>query len=82
MRGQNGDRSLALRWIEQGGPEVAPPTHRGFGAQMVERSIPAELGGRAALQFARDGVICDLEFPLSNSELSPAKSEPTARLRR
>jgi two-component sensor histidine kinase len=78
-----GGRELVLRWREESGPRVASPTRRGFGTEMVERSIPAELGGRASLQFAGDGVICDLTFPLaSNSESSPAKPERTARFRR
>jgi PAS domain S-box-containing protein len=75
MTDENDARSLVLRWVEEGGPEVARPAHRGFGSQMVERSIPAELGGRASLQFDRGGVVCDLQFPLANnSELNPCKT--------
>jgi PAS domain S-box-containing protein len=76
-------RELVLHWREEGGPPVASPLRRGFGTQMVERSIPAELGGCASLQFAGDGVICEVKFPLANnSESSPATPERTTRLRR
>jgi two-component sensor histidine kinase len=30
---------LSLRWIESGGPTVAPPTHRGFGTRTLENMI-------------------------------------------
>jgi PAS domain S-box-containing protein len=62
---QNG-QTLRLRWSESGGPAVDPPSRQGFGSRMVERSIPAELGGSAALRFERTGVICELAFPLAD----------------
>ena len=40
-------RGLRLRWMEQGGPAVAPPAHRGFGHRLVTQSA-AQLGGTAA----------------------------------
>lgn len=59
-------RALHLVWEEQGGPAVTRPKKRGFGTQMVERSIPAELGGTASLQFEPTGVRCRISFPLGN----------------
>ena len=38
------DGRLSLRWIELGGPTVAPPTHRGFGTRVMENII-GQLGG-------------------------------------
>jgi len=57
------DRSgaeLSLSWREEGGPPVHAPDRRGFGSRLIERSLAAELGGKAALVFAPNGVRCDL----------------------
>jgi PAS domain S-box-containing protein len=45
-----------LTWAERGGPSVEPPTRRGFGATLLERVTGRELGGKATLEFRRDGV--------------------------
>jgi two-component sensor histidine kinase len=55
---------LALRWIESGGPRVNPPARRGFGRQLIERSITKDLGGKADLQFIPGGLQCFLCFQL------------------
>jgi PAS domain S-box-containing protein len=59
-----GDDRLRLDWRESGGPPVSPPTHRGFGSVLIERSIPYELGGRVDLDFAPEGLRCTIAFPL------------------
>jgi two-component sensor histidine kinase len=45
-----------LIWTEHGGPSVAPPTRRGFGATLLDRVTGRELGGEARMEFAPDGV--------------------------
>lgn len=45
-----------LAWAEQGGPTVAPPTRRGFGATLLERVTGRELGGEARIDFRPQGV--------------------------
>jgi PAS domain S-box-containing protein len=47
---------LTLRWIESGGPMVEPPTRRGFGRQLIERTITRDLGGTADLEFLPGGL--------------------------
>ena len=44
---------LVLRWSEADGPEVAPPSRRGFGTVVVEQSIPFELKGTRADRLRR-----------------------------
>jgi two-component sensor histidine kinase len=76
-------RTLRLRWQESGGPPVERPARLGFGSRMIERSIPAELGGTAALRFEPAGVICELEFPLAEvREQESAEPERSSRIRR
>lgn len=81
---REGDRrELALVWQERGGPPVEKPARRSFGIKMVERSIPSELGGKAALQFEPAGVRCELRFPLAEiGEKKSPGSERSARIRR
>jgi PAS domain S-box-containing protein len=61
-RREDGRRDLHLRWIESGGPPVAPPTRKGFGARLLERSVAKDLGGQADLRFPPTGVECDIHF--------------------
>jgi PAS domain S-box-containing protein len=54
---------LKLKWTERGGPPVVPPTRRGFGTQMIERTLHGEQGS-AKLDYAPTGLVCTLEMRL------------------
>jgi len=60
-----GRATVILRWAESGGPPVTSPARPGFGSRMIERALAAEAGGRVALQFQPDGVVCDIEAPMA-----------------
>ena len=60
----NGAR-LHLRWEEQGGPPVVPPSRRGFGTRLIERTLAQDLRGTVNLDFAPTGVVCTLTSSLS-----------------
>lgn len=53
-----------LWWMEQGGPEVVPPTHRGFGLSLLERGLDS-YGGEIELSFAPEGLRCNITFSTS-----------------
>jgi PAS domain S-box-containing protein len=55
---------MRLVWAESGGPTVPVPSRRGFGSRLIERSLAADLGGRADLQFRPDGIVCVIEAPV------------------
>jgi two-component sensor histidine kinase len=55
---------LNLTWTETGGPAVSPPTRRGFGSRLIERSLESGLGGKADLDYRREGVVCAVRLPL------------------
>jgi PAS domain S-box-containing protein len=55
---------LELDWIERGGPPVSPPTRRGFGSRLIERSLTGQMRGKAELEFAADGLLCRIVLPL------------------
>ncbi len=62
--GATADRHLSLVWREIDGPPVAPPTHRGFGSRLLERTLAHDLDGRVRLDYARDGLVCVIEAAL------------------
>jgi PAS domain S-box-containing protein len=58
----SGDR-LVLRWQEHGGPQVSPPTRKGFGSWVIERGLAHELGGEVTLDYLSQGVACTIDIP-------------------
>ncbi|MCO5129945.1 MAG: PAS domain S-box protein [Xanthobacteraceae bacterium] len=56
---------LIFCWQEQDGPEVAPPSRRGFGSQLIERLLALELKGEVKITYAPAGIICEIVAPLS-----------------
>ncbi len=65
-------RTLRLVWTETGGPPVAPPTHRGFGARLLERGLGRDLGGEVHVQYLPRGVVCRIECALKPRRRSAA----------
>ncbi|HXD45732.1 MAG TPA: PAS domain S-box protein [Pseudolabrys sp.] len=61
---ENGRIVLRIGWYEQGGPPVASPDRHGFGSRLIEGSIAAELGGSARLDYAPEGVTCEMTIPM------------------
>ncbi len=61
---RKGSEHLRFAWRERGVniENVAPS--RGFGIEVIERSLAYMLGGTAQLIFAPDGVDYRLEFPM------------------
>jgi PAS domain S-box-containing protein len=55
---------LALTWEETGGPEVTPPSHRGFGMRLIERQLGLEFGGKAELDFRKSGLVCRMRLSM------------------
>jgi PAS domain S-box-containing protein len=55
---------LRLIWTESCGPRVEPPSRRGFGTRLIERSLAQDLSGEVRIDFAPDGVICTVDAPL------------------
>jgi PAS domain S-box-containing protein len=49
---------VEIVWCEAGGPPVKPPTRKGFGSRLIERSLSRELGAPVTLDFAPAGLVC------------------------
>jgi two-component sensor histidine kinase len=69
--GGAGGRTLTLTWRESGGPPVKAPGRKGFGSRLLERGLPADLGGKVALDYRREGLVCTITARLSG-ETEPA----------
>ena len=71
--------ALDIHWSEEGGPPVAPPSRRGFGTTITERSIPFELKGEADVRFGTEGVRARFRIPaefVSEFRSGPAAPAP------
>jgi two-component system CheB/CheR fusion protein len=55
-------QSIRLEWREQGMALESPPTHRGFGMELLERTLPYELHARVNVEFAAEGLQCVIVF--------------------
>ncbi len=66
--------SLVLRWIESGGPAVAPPASAGFGIRVISASVERQLEGEAEFAWDAHGLHCSLTVPRTD------KIEPMARV--
>jgi len=58
------ENRLLLKWVESGGPPVAPPTRAGFGSRLLEHGLPYETGVKTSLDFASNGLCCTIAVAL------------------
>ena len=57
---------LRFEWRETGvPPDDEAARHEGFGTELIERTLPRELGGSASLRIGPDGVRCTVLLPLA-----------------
>ena len=61
------DDRLNLSWSESGGPNVVPPSRRGFGSRLIENALCRDLDGQTRLEFAPDGVRCWITAALAEA---------------
>jgi two-component system CheB/CheR fusion protein len=63
-------RFLSLTWRESGVADISQIPGRGFGRELIERSLPYSARARSEFTFGSDGVICKIELPLSPAAAS------------
>jgi two-component system, chemotaxis family, CheB/CheR fusion protein len=56
---------LVFDWRERGGPPVKPPQRKGFGTELLERTMAFELKGKSTLTFSVSGFHCTIAIPLN-----------------
>jgi CheY-like chemotaxis protein len=60
--------SLALKWVETGGPTVTPPASQGFGTKIINGSIKRQIGGKVAFDWRPQGLQCRLALPYGSKD--------------
>lgn len=70
---------LVLAWNESGGPNVGPPTKKGFGTKVIEASIKHQLTGIIETDWSGGSLRCTLRVPaehFSEAVMRGAVQEP------
>jgi PAS domain S-box-containing protein len=62
--GEAGEK-VELSWQEVGGPPVTPPTRRGFGRLVIERTVARGVQGEVRAEYLPEGLRWTLTFPAS-----------------
>ncbi len=62
---------LSLAWVEQGGPVVSPPSHKGFGMRLAQGGMGPSVGGTAEMTFEPRGLRFELRAPFSKAIVRP-----------
>lgn len=53
-------------WVEAGGPSLVPSGRKGFGSRIIERVLPQDFSGQAALIHDPAGIRCELSTQMSH----------------
>jgi two-component system CheB/CheR fusion protein len=56
---------LIFDWRERGGPPVTAPRRKGFGSEMLERTLAFEFKAKTTLIFNAQGLHCTIAVPLN-----------------
>lgn len=73
----DGQGTVHLEWKESGGPVVEPPRRRGFGSQLLSRTVELQVGGTAQVEFEPDGVRCSMTFPVAQRPAASRNASTT-----
>ena len=76
-RAENGEHVL-VRWRESGVSIEQPPTQRGFGSELLEKSIFDLPSGRFDRTFHPDGIECALQFRIEINAPTTSQRYATA----
>jgi two-component system CheB/CheR fusion protein len=58
-------KQLVFDWRERGGPTIAVPQRRGFGSELLERTLAFEFKSRTVLDFDPAGFHARISIPIS-----------------
>jgi two-component sensor histidine kinase len=71
--------TFLMSWLEEGGPKVAPPTHKGFGQMVTGRMVEAAVEGTVEFDYRESGLFWKLNAPvadmLEGGRVAPSASD-------
>jgi two-component sensor histidine kinase len=56
-----------MSWLEEGGPNVARPTRKGFGQMVIGRMVEAAVDGTAEIDYREGGFSWKLSAPFADT---------------
>ena len=59
--------TFTMSWLEEGGPDVIPPTRKGFGQMVIGRMVEASVDGNAEIDYRQSGFSWKLSAPFADS---------------
>jgi PAS domain S-box-containing protein len=81
VTGPPNQRQLDLSWTERGGPPVKADRKRGFGSDLIERSLGHGIGAQVNREFSAEGVSVTIRLNLDTAPAAP-QALPSAPLER
>jgi PAS domain S-box-containing protein len=71
VRGEGTD--ISIDWREEGGPQVRPSDHEGFGSRLMQLSVERQLGGRMERDWRPQGLLVSLWIPFRSMSRAAAE---------
>jgi two-component sensor histidine kinase/PAS domain-containing protein len=68
--------TFTMRWLEEGGPEVAPPSRRGFGQMVLGRMVESAVDGTVEVEYRESGLSWKLSAPVAGT-IERGRPEPS-----
>ncbi|MBR0798915.1 PAS domain-containing protein [Bradyrhizobium jicamae] len=65
INGVDEPQQLVFDWREHGGPAVTSPKRKGFGSELLERTLAFEFKGKTTLGFDPSGLHATIAIPMS-----------------
>jgi two-component sensor histidine kinase len=63
--GAGAEARFKFQWQELDGPPIARPTRQGFGRKLLEQAVALDFNASPKLNFAPEGLIYEIDAPLS-----------------
>ncbi|MHA6345491.1 sensor histidine kinase [Roseivivax sp. CAU 1761] len=54
---------IRIGWYERGGPPPVWTDRQGFGMRLLRTTVEREMSGQLGLEFASDGLACEIDLP-------------------
>jgi PAS domain S-box-containing protein len=65
--GPANEPKFSMSWSEEGGPNVVPPTRKGFGRMVIGRMVEAAVDGSAEIDYREGGFCWKLNAPFEGT---------------